>query len=219
MADLQFDWITLTAEAVDTPASAVPLSGMSKHLILAAAEILEDHDNWRGAGDELTDSEKDEIDAAVALMESEIMMSIELGSMAFQDKDAVDIEGGTILDITALRVLGLIEATEMVIANNQEYNALDTTGTRRQIAKLNGANQWVFGDAAGGVAVLIFAGSGSTVLRLFPDLTALFRGPVGFNNFPALYPTVTGSRGGNAALASLLTALASMGQIINNTTA
>lgn len=32
-------------------------------------------------------------------------------------------------------------------------------------------------------------------------------------------PTVTGSRGGNAALASLLTALANLGIIVNNSTA
>jgi hypothetical protein len=36
---------------------------------------------------------------------------------------------------------------------------------------------------------------------------------------PVSPPSVTGSRGGNAALASLLTALASLGMITNNTTA
>jgi hypothetical protein len=36
---------------------------------------------------------------------------------------------------------------------------------------------------------------------------------------PVSPPSVTGSRGGNAALASLLTALASLGLITNNTTA
>lgn len=39
-----------------------------------------------------------------------------------------------------------------------------------------------------------------------------------FLNGLALPPSVTGSRGANAALASLLTQLASMGIIINNTT-
>lgn len=40
-----------------------------------------------------------------------------------------------------------------------------------------------------------------------------------FGGTPAAKPTVTGSRGGNAALASLLTALATLGLITNNTTA
>lgn len=40
-----------------------------------------------------------------------------------------------------------------------------------------------------------------------------------FNQSVVIRPTVTGSRAGNAALASLLTALASLGLIIDNTTA
>jgi hypothetical protein len=40
-----------------------------------------------------------------------------------------------------------------------------------------------------------------------------------FNTAPVAKPTVTGSRGGNAALASLLTALANLGLITNNTSA
>lgn len=45
-------------------------------------------------------------------------------------------------------------------------------------------------------------------------------GNVGFNNTPpAAKPTVTGSRGGNAALASLLAALAAMGLITDGTSA
>lgn len=44
-------------------------------------------------------------------------------------------------------------------------------------------------------------------------------GKIGFNGAPISKPTVTGSRGGNAALASLLTALASYGLIIDGTSA
>lgn len=45
------------------------------------------------------------------------------------------------------------------------------------------------------------------------------KGAVGFNGSAALAkPTITGSRGGNAALASLLTALASYGLITDSTT-
>ena len=42
---------------------------------------------------------------------------------------------------------------------------------------------------------------------------------VGFGVTPVSRPTVTGSRGGNAALTSLLSALASLGLITNSTTA
>jgi|KBSSwiStaDraftv2_1062776.scaffolds.fasta_scaffold23050_9 hypothetical protein len=45
-------------------------------------------------------------------------------------------------------------------------------------------------------------------------------GTVGFNNTPAIAkPTVTGAKGSNAALASLLTALAAYGLVIDSTTA
>jgi hypothetical protein len=55
---------------------------------------------------------------------------------------------------------------------------------------------------------------------LAPDLIGLrFFGNMGFNGAAAIAkPTVTGSRGGNAALASLLSALASYGLITNSTT-
>jgi hypothetical protein len=39
-----------------------------------------------------------------------------------------------------------------------------------------------------------------------------------FGTTPVAKPTVTGSRGGNAALASLLTQLAAMGLIVDSTT-
>jgi hypothetical protein len=46
-----------------------------------------------------------------------------------------------------------------------------------------------------------------------------FYGGVGFNGSAAIAkPTITGSRAGNAALASLLTALASYGLITDSTT-
>jgi hypothetical protein len=46
-----------------------------------------------------------------------------------------------------------------------------------------------------------------------------FNGQVGFNNTPPISkPTVTGSKGGNAALASLITALANYGLITDSTT-
>jgi hypothetical protein len=46
-----------------------------------------------------------------------------------------------------------------------------------------------------------------------------FNGPVGFSAVPISRPTVSGSRGGNAALASLLTALSTYGLVTDSTTA
>jgi hypothetical protein len=67
--------------------------------------------------------------------------------------------------------------------------------------------------------------NGADVLVLTPSLLTLtanarFNGTVGFNNTaPISKPTVTGSRGANAALASLLTALASYGLIVDSSSA
>lgn len=56
---------------------------------------------------------------------------------------------------------------------------------------------------------------GTTDLNVPGDLTV--EGNIGVSGEVASQPTVTGSRGGNAALASLLTALENMGLIIDNT--
>jgi hypothetical protein len=46
------------------------------------------------------------------------------------------------------------------------------------------------------------------------------RSPVGFNNTtPIAKPTVSGAKGSNAALASLMTALAAYGLVVDSTTA
>lgn len=68
-----FDLQQLTALAANTPTSAVSLSPMSVQIILAAAAFAEDMENWQGAGYELTSAEIDEIRAAVALMQSEVI--------------------------------------------------------------------------------------------------------------------------------------------------
>jgi hypothetical protein len=60
--------------------------------------------------------------------------------------------------------------------------------------------------------------TGSGFIQLTQDVKIVNR--VGFNNAsPLSKPTISGSRGGNAALASLLTALASYGLITDSTTA
>lgn len=63
---------------------------------------------------------------------------------------------------------------------------------------------------SGGVGIAGDANIGGT-LRV--------NGQVGFNVAPIAKPTITGSRGGNAALASLLTALANYGLITDSTSA
>lgn len=62
------------------------------------------------------------------------------------------------------------------------------------------------------------AGGLANALVIYNDKKALFVGPVGFNNTaPIAKPEVTGSRGSNAALASLCTALAAIGLITDST--
>jgi len=53
-----------------------------------------------------------------------------------------------------------------------------------------------------------------------PKANPVFTGTVTFDTLaPTTKPTVTGSRGGNAALASLLTGLAGLGVLTDSTTA
>lgn len=69
-----------------------------------------------------------------------------------------------------------------------------------------------YSDAGGslGSALTITRSSGAVVIG----------GPVGFNGVVApARPAITGSRGGNAAVASLITQLASTGLITDSTTA
>ena len=66
---------------------------------------------------------------------------------------------------------------------------------------------------------LPLAGGTVTGATIFGGSVRL-NGTVGFNNTaPIARPTVTGSRGGNAAVASLLTQLAAYGLITDSTTA
>ena len=76
------------------------------------------------------------------------------------------------------------------------------------------------GSTATTTTPLLNLASANQPFILAPDLIGLrFFGNMGFNGATAIAkPTVTGSRGGNAALASLLTALANYGLITNSTT-
>lgn len=67
-----FDLAVFQGLAADETAKTPTLSPMSVVLILAVFGELVDVTNWKGAGDELTPAEVDEIDAMVALLYFEL---------------------------------------------------------------------------------------------------------------------------------------------------
>jgi len=82
------------------------------------------------------------------------------------------------------------------------------------------------GTTSGNVLLRPTSGSGSNgnvqIQQATGPTTAITVGPTGlafWGGVQANRPSITGSRGGNAALASLLTALDAMGLVTNNTTA
>lgn len=96
-----------------------------------------------------------------------------------------------------------------------------TTG-ELQLVIAAATNQFTTGTAAGdgvikhltaGAQLWIGVGTDAQEIRI-QDAKLGF-----FNTAPVARPTVTGSRGGNAAMASTLTALASLGLLIDNSTA
>lgn len=95
-------------------------------------------------------------------------------------------------------------------------------------AGLNGGNNFFVQDNVAGYPPRMLidtngnigVGTDSPTTKLDVHGNAVFTGSVGFNGTaPVAKPTVTGSRGGNAAVASLLTALASLGLITDSTSA
>jgi hypothetical protein len=87
----------------------------------------------------------------------------------------------------------------------------------------NGVNQYSFDQptGSGGVLRLRQTTNNATIMDFGTDgsvrhLSTKFGA---FSANPITRPTVTGSRGGNAAVASLITAMASLGWVIDNTTA
>lgn len=59
--------------------AALFVSGMSRQIILSALQMVQPPDVWLGAGTELTDTERDDIDSAVARAISEVMVSAFIG--------------------------------------------------------------------------------------------------------------------------------------------
>jgi hypothetical protein len=92
----------------------------------------------------------------------------------------------------------------------------------------NGSNRWRLNtDATDNLFLYAYNSSGTFVGSVLAIASTLFQvqvdcylGRVGFNGAtPGAKPTVTGAKGSNAALASLLTALASYGLITDSSTA
>lgn len=82
----------------------------------------------------------------------------------------------------------------------------------------DGTNTWGIDTSAGSLRFMKAGVQQNMALSLAGALTV--RGPVGFNNTtPVAKPTVTGAKGSNAALASLLTALAATGILTDSSSA
>jgi hypothetical protein len=131
---------------------------------------------------------------------------------------------------------GFAAVLEGVTSNIARGTYVQTAAVRVQIAPLNtdktGQTGWGFvANAEGGTLSSGFraaSGMGGTWKYNFEGIkegvgTTFYVTPdgdvLGRKFMPSVKPTVTGSRGGNAALTSLLKGLASVGLIINNTTA
>lgn len=79
---------------------------------------------------------------------------------------------------------------------------------------------WTFGPEGDSTFCLRDRTAGAKRITITAAGAITFNASVGFNGTAAIAkPTITGSRAGNAALASLLTALASYGLITDSTTA
>ena len=103
-------------------------------------------------------------------------------------------------------------------ANGFQFYACSSAGTPRVLFELANLSASRFtldiaGTAAGVAGVRIF-GNGAVILETSSNSTALGF----FGTAPVTKPAVAGSRGGNAALASLLTSLANLGLVTDGST-
>ncbi|KEZ17150.1 hypothetical protein CP98_03648 [Sphingobium yanoikuyae] len=103
-------------------------------------------------------------------------------------------------------------------ANNRRWSIDASGGTMRILAVNDGSTSLTHAFAASRAGEVVTEVSllgpvGSGVLRLQPNEIGFFGGN------PATKPSISGSRGGNAALASLLSSLAGLGLITDGTSA
>ena len=125
------------------------------------------------------------------------------------------------LTVKALGNLMEVGPTGASSGNGGSFRTRNDAGTASWIMGhlgSGGATAWVLYDqvaADSPVTVVSGVGGAITIAR-----NTKFTGTTGFNNTnPIAKPTVTGAKGSNAALASLLTALANYGLITDSTTA
>jgi hypothetical protein len=120
-------------------------------------------------------------------------------------------------------------------AASQTADLLDVkdSGGARRLYLDNGGTLWVMGGGAGGAIYgpsgsQLYMGINGTAYMYFNGANAItfftnaarFNGNVGFfNTAPVAKPTVSGAKASNAALGSLLAALAALGLITDSTTA
>ena len=112
-------------------------------------------------------------------------------------------------------------AYDRAVAANTPMAIYSGTGNHIHLGDQTGA-WWNITVSAGNLVVnnLVSGGSTPRINLGFGTAETKIEGAVGFNGTnPIAKPTVTGSRGGNAALASLLTALANYGLITDSTSA
>lgn len=126
--------------------------------------------------------------------------------------------GGATISAGGLSVVGSITGdTNVILANTggatPGYGVKDTGGTARNIGRINSSDNMVIGDAGlSGTMVLRAATTGVQLGEAAAKVSI-------YGATPVAKQTVTGSRGGNAALADLLTKLATWGAITDGTTA
>lgn len=161
--------------------------------------------------------------------------NVALGTMAYQDADAVNIDGGevdgtpigattpasliaTMIDVILSGGRGIMRLDHNGAAGNagtirftvglvEQISFLYNTSTRLLAVNdglASGAQRWSLNTSNGNVD-----NKGDLIVR----------GNLGANGAAPGRPSVTGSRGGNAALASLLTKLHNQGYITDATTA
>lgn len=128
---------------------------------------------------------------------------------------AKNLAGDTLASVQNSGIIGYVKAgiqfQPLALGPNFIINGQDNSGASLSVQIRNLA----------GLQMLLIANDGAA--RFDGSLLANggFRanGSVGFNTAPIAKPTVTGSRGGNAALTSLMTALNALGLVTDSTTA
>ncbi|UCV26784.1 hypothetical protein [Ferribacterium limneticum] len=133
---------------------------------------------------------------------------------------------GVSLSLASTASMSLMSASSLLM----QVKASSVSGASLPPITLQGGHS-THATAGTGGSVYVQLGKGATATGEFAVLTANDFMPLNitevageavigfFEAAPVAQPTVSGSRGGNAALASLLTALASLGLIVNSTTA